>query len=607
MKKYKSKKKRQKTEIDIKYNLKVLWGFLREYKKYMFGLILIIFLLEVSSFFDNFVFKFLVDKANLFSQNLITIEGFKDFLLLIILIFFAVRLLSALFWYWRIELLNKLDSSIMSDLERSSFWHIINLSYRFHINKKTGSMISQFTRGVNKTESLIDTFAFRFLPVIFGLLISVSVIFYFDIITAIILIVMTILFIIVGVIITNFQKIPQNIANNNEDSLKQNISDVFQNIETVKHFAKEKRTANYFSYLSKKLKDSRRYFWGYFSWHAAIQTAILGIGVSAIFYFNFKGFIDGKLTLGSVTLIYAAVWKLIPKLFDLIHGYREFIRNSVDIDALYRSFKEKNEIRDIKNAKNLEVKKGQIEFNHVFFSYPKKTRDKNPEVVLQDFNLNIKSNTKVALVGPSGSGKTTVIKILYRLFDLDKGSITIDGHNISKITQKSLRENMSIVPQEPLLFDNTIYFNISYANPKASKEEVWDAIKFAQLDKFISRLPLKEKTIVGERGVKLSGGEKQRVSIARAILADKPILILDEATSALDSETEKEIQRDLDRLMIGRTTIIIAHRLSTIMKADTIVVLKKGKIIEIGSHAELKNKRGGFYKRLWGLQQGGKL
>ena len=166
---------------------------------------------------------------------------------------------------------------------------------------------------------------------------------------------------------------------------------------------------------------------------------------------------------------------------------------------------------------------------------------------------------------------------------------------------------MSIVPQEPILFDNTIYFNIAYANPKANNKQIWQAIKFAQLDKLINRLPNKEKTIVGERGVKLSGGEKQRVSIARAILADKKILVLDEATSALDSETEQEIQRDLNQLMKGRTSIIIAHRLSTIMKADVIVVMKRGKIIKIGSHKELKNKKGGLYNRLWSLQQGGNL
>ncbi|HIH11487.1 TPA: ATP-binding cassette domain-containing protein, partial [Candidatus Woesearchaeota archaeon] len=218
-----------------------------------------------------------------------------------------------------------------------------------------------------------------------------------------------------------------------------------------------------------------------------------------------------------------------------------------------------------------------------------------------------KKNMKVALVGPSGSGKSTIVKLLYRLFDLNEGEIRIDGQDISSVTQQSLRENMSIVPQEPILFDNTLFFNIAYGKPNASKAEVWRAIKFAHLDQFMERLPQKEKTFVGERGVKLSGGEKQRVSIARAILANKKILVLDEATSALDSGTEREIQKDLEKLMRGRTSIIIAHRLSTIMKADMIVVLSRGKVVEMGTHEELRDRQGGLYKKLWRLQQGGEL
>ncbi len=314
----------------------------------------------------------------------------------------------------------------------------------------------------------------------------------------------------------------------------------------------------------------------------------------------------GRLSIGSIILIYAAIWKLIPQLSTLIHGYRDFVKNNVDVAALFAYFKEKSEVINLPEAQKLIVKEGEIDFKKVYFSYTQKA-DKKERYALNNFNLKIEKNTKVALVGPSGGGKSTVIKLLYRLFDLDKGIITIDNQDISKVTQESLRGSLSIVPQEPILFDNTLWFNISYANPSASKEEIWKAIKFARLDKLIDRLPHKEKTIVGERGIKLSGGEKQRVSIARAILANKKILILDEATSALDSETEKEIQGYLEDLMKNRTTIVIAHRLSTIMKADIIVVIKEGKIIEIGNHQELTNKNGGLYKRLWELQRGKEL
>ena len=220
------------------------------------------------------------------------------------------------------------------------------------------------------------------------------------------------------------------------------------------------------------------------------------------------------------------------------------------------------------------------------------------------FTLKVPKNKKTALVGHSGSGKSTLVKMLYRLYDVNEGSILIDGKDIKDFRQESLRAEMSIVPQECILFDDTIYHNIKFSKPHASHEEVMKAIRLAQLDRFVASLPLKENTIVGERGVKLSGGEKQRVSIARALLADKKVLVLDEATSSLDSETEMQIQMALAKLMEGRTTIIIAHRLSTIMKADKIVVMHKGEIMQMGMHRDLIRKKG-EYRKLWNLQRGG--
>ena len=245
------------------------------------------------------------------------------------------------------------------------------------------------------------------------------------------------------------------------------------------------------------------------------------------------------------------------------------------------------------------IKSGEIEFKNVFFSYGNKK-------ILDDFSLKIPEDKKIAFVGQSGSGKSTLVRLLYRLYDVNSGEILIDGKDIREFKQESLRGEMSIVPQDCILFDDTIYNNILFSNPSASKSEVMKAIKFAQLDKVIDQLPEKEDTIVGERGVKLSGGEKQRVSIARALLADKKILVLDEATSALDSETEYEIQKSLIDLMKGRTSIIIAHRLSTIMTADKIVVLKGGKIVQQGKHSELIEQPG-EYRKLWNLQKGGYL
>ena len=278
---------------------------------------------------------------------------------------------------------------------------------------------------------------------------------------------------------------------------------------------------------------------------------------------------------------------------------RGYNRSIADFHDLFQYGKVENDIKDKPNAEKLEIKEGSIEFKKVSFRY-------HQNGLFSNFNLKIPKNKKVALVGHSGSGKSTLVKLLYRLYDLEKGEIKIDNINIANIKQESLRSELSIVPQECILFDDTIYNNILFSNPKASKSDVMKAIKFAQLDKVIANFPKKENTIVGERGVKLSGGEKQRVSIARAILANKKILVLDEATSSLDSKTESEIQKDLQTLMQGRTSLIIAHRLSTIMNADTIVVLDKGRIVQQGTHNQLINKPG-TYRELWNLQKGGYL
>jgi ABC-type multidrug transport system fused ATPase/permease subunit len=286
-------------------------------------------------------------------------------------------------------------------------------------------------------------------------------------------------------------------------------------------------------------------------------------------------------------------------MFAFVWGLRNFYRSTTDLQELFEYGKIENEIKDKPNAKNLEIKDGTIEFRNLSFYYGKKKA-----FSLDNFNLKVNKNEKVALVGHSGCGKTTLIKVLYRFYDPQDGQVLIDGKDIKDFKQESLRGEMSVVPQECILFDDTIYNNIKFSNPNATKKQVMDAMKFAQLDKLIDKFPKKENTIVGERGVKLSGGEKQRVSIARAILANKKVLVLDEATSALDSETEHEIQKDLQKLLEGRTSIIIAHRLSTIMSADRIIVMKDGKIIQQGNHMDLIRKPG-EYQKLWNLQKGG--
>ena len=326
---------------------------------------------------------------------------------------------------------------------------------------------------------------------------------------------------------------------------------------------------------------------------------ILGIGLFFLIYFPIQNFLAKEITLGTLTFIYTAYGNLVGPLFGFVWGVRGFYRQMADMQDLFEYGKIENEIKDKPRAKNLKIVNGEIEFRNVSFHYGRKDA-----FSLNNYNLRIKPNEKVAFVGHSGCGKSTLIKLLYRMYDVNHGRILVDGNDIKDVKQNSLRSELSIVPQEAILFDDTIFNNIRFSNPGATNNQVWDAIRFAQLDRFINNLPQKSKTIVGERGVKLSGGEKQRVSIARAILADKKVLVLDEATSALDSETEHEIQKDLEKLLEGRTSIIIAHRLSTIMNADRIIVMKNGEIIQEGTHNELKSQKG-EYNKLWNMQKGG--
>jgi len=281
----------------------------------------------------------------------------------------------------------------------------------------------------------------------------------------------------------------------------------------------------------------------------------------------------------------------------IVYSLDTIFRAASEFNAASKILNEKSKIKDDKDAKNIKIINGKITFNNVSFNY------KNNKV-FSKFNLDIKSGETIGIVGKSGSGKTTLVKLLYRMYDLDNGYISIDKQNIRHVKKNSIRDSMSLVPQETLLFDDTIYNNVKFANAHSNYQDVINALKKAELWKFVKKLPDKEKTIVGERGIKLSGGEKQRIAIARAILANKKIIILDEATSSLDSETEAKIRDTLDKITKGKTTIIIAHRLSTVMNADKIIVFDEGKIVEVGTHTELLKKKG-KYSELWKYQSQG--
>lgn len=584
-------------KIDFKHNLKTYFGLAKPYKAIFILTILIIVISELANLAPKYLFKIIIDQGTEFSTGLVSQSEFVNVLIIVAVVFTLASIISAVGHWKKTDLLIRLDGNITLDLRRKFFNHLVQLSHRFHTSNKTGSLISKLTRGAKAIDGINHFFLFNFVPVVMQFLIIGVSILYFDLLTAISILITSIVFLTFSFFMLNRQQVAGVEANAAEDREKGFIGDILANIDSIKYYAKEVLIDKRQKVLAKDARDKMLVYDGYFRTLEAGQIFILAIGSFFVVFFPILRFLQGEITVGTLAFIYTAYGGLLIPLYGFIWGFRGFYRSMIDFQALFKYAKLENEIKDKPGAKKLKAKEGKISFKEVKFAYHE--RD-----VIKSLDLEINPGEKVALVGHSGSGKTTLVKLLYRLYDIQSGSIKVDGSDIKDVKQTSLRSELSIVPQEAILFDDTIYNNIAFSNPSASKNQVKRAIRFAQLGEFIESLPSKEKTIVGERGVKLSGGEKQRVSIARALLANKRILVLDEATSALDSKTEFEIQKALKELMKGRTSIIIAHRLSTIMSADKIVVMDKGKIVQIGKHRDLI-KKSGVYRELWDLQKGG--
>lgn len=586
-----------KGKIDFKYNLKVYFDLLKKYRVLFLFLLLVVLLVEGTSVVDKFLFKIIVDNGTTFSQSSLAREEFIHILLQIALIFGAVIIFRAGLKYMQEYLISRLESRLIQDLKLKFFNHILNLSYHFHTTHRTGSLISRLVRGGRSIESMTDILIFNVAPLIFQLSVVSLSLLYFDWVPAVVILCTISIFIAYSYVVQRKQQPYTVAANDAEDYEKANISDFFMNIDSIKYFGKEKAITEKFHKITDTSATSILRHWNFYRQLNAGQALIIGAGTFCITYFPLIQFLNREITLGTLVFIYTVYGNLLVPMYGFVRGMRDFYRVMADFESLFQYGKISNEIKDVPHSQNFLIRKGEIKFQKVVFGYPQRK-------LFDNFNLHIKPNTKVALVGYSGSGKTTLVRLLYRLYDLQGGQILIDGRDIREWKQEFLHSELSLVPQECLLFDDTVYNNVAFSNPKASRREVLQAMKFAQLDQVIRLFPQKEDTIVGERGVRLSGGEKQRVSIARALLANKKILILDEATSSLDSKTEHEIKKDLRELMKGRTTIIIAHRLSTVMSADLIVVLDKGRIVQTGTHQELIQVQG-QYRKLWELQKGG--
>ncbi len=588
----------KKDKIDFKYNLSVYYTFIRPYL-WLAGLVLIVnFVFELTLTLDKILFKFVVDDGTSFVGGTMSRELFVSALVMISIYFLVIIFGRSILRFLQLHFTNRLEAKMIFDMKKRYFLHLIMLSHDFHTSHKSGSLIARLSRGGRALEMFTDVAIFEFAPFVFQfVVVSVSLAYFSS----------TYMFVALGTafVFIAFSLYMQQIEmrytlaeNNADDAEKGFIGDVFTNVDAIKYYGKEKAIGSRYESKAGATRDAQRTHWdiGRYTWVG--QNTIIGLGTFLIVFFPMQDLIAGSISIGSVVFLFTTYGNLTNPLHGFVRGVRNFYRAMADFESLFRYGKISQTVKDDKAAKPIVIGNGTVEFRNVSFSYNSKRE------IVHDFNLNIRPGEKIALVGHSGSGKTTVIKLLYRFYDVNKGEILIDGSDIRTVSQESLRSEMSIVPQECVLFDDTIYNNVAFSKPEASREEVMQALKFAQIDKIIEEFPDKEQTIVGERGVKLSGGEKQRVSIARAILANRKIIVLDEATSSLDSVTESEIQRDLAELLSGRTSIIIAHRLSTIMRADRLIVLHRGKIVEEGTHAELVEKNG-HYRKLWELQRNG--
>jgi ATP-binding cassette subfamily B protein len=377
------------------------------------------------------------------------------------------------------------------------------------------------------------------------------------------------------------------------------LADGITNAITIKLFTGLSHEKGLYKEVTEKQRKLRRFSWNLGEIMDAIQGMMMIIIEFVIMYFAIDLYQNGQLTIGDFALIQGYLISFFMVLWDIGRAVRYVFEALANADEMVEILNTPHEVQDVRNAKELQVDKGRITFENVFFSYSKTRR------ILKGMDLEIKPSEKIALVGPSGAGKSTITKLLFRFYDVERGKIRIDDQRINKVTQESLRENLALVPQEPILFHRTIMDNIRYGRRDATDEEVIEAAKKAHAHEFIENLPEGYDTFVGERGVKLSGGERQRVAIARAILKDAPILVLDEATSSLDSESEALIQDALETLMKDKTTIVIAHRLSTIMKMDRIIVVEDGKVSMTGTHKQLLARKDNIYKKLWEIQAGG--
>jgi ATP-binding cassette, subfamily B, heavy metal transporter len=517
--------------------------------------------------------------------------------LFMILAYGLGRMMSVVLAQIRDAIFAKVTQRAVRELSIKTFRHLHALSLKFHLERRTGGLSRIISRGTAGIDTVLRFSLFNTFPTALEIALVAGVLAWsFGWIYAAIILATVVCYIWFTYAATEWRISIRRAMNEADTNASTKAIDSLLNFETVKYFGNEEHEAQRYDVSMAQYEKAAVKTWKSLAMLNAGQTVIFVLGLTAIMALSAQAIIKGQATVGDIVMINALMIQLYMPLNFIGSSYREIKQGLIDVEGMFHLLEANPEIKDKPGAKPLRAGPGEIAFEHVSFDYDAE------RPIIRDLSFKVPASHTVAIVGPSGAGKSTISRLLYRFYELSGGRILVDGQDIADVTQKSLRASIGMVPQDTVLFNDTIRYNIRYGRPDATDEEVEQAAKLAQIHDFVLSLPKGYDAMVGERGLKLSGGEKQRVSIARTILKGPPILILDEATSALDSLTEQEIQASLRLVAKDRTTLVIAHRLSTVIDADEIIVLEKGKIAERGTHAALLRKKG-IYAAMWNRQR----
>ncbi len=571
--------------------IRTLLPFLWEFKQRVIIALICLVLAKVAIVGVPLLLKEIVDALDPSQVDIVTLPIF------LVLAYGLLRIISVLFGELRDAIFAKVTQRSVRRVALQVFRHLHALSLSFHLDRQTGGVSRDIERGSRGISFLLSFLVFNILPTLVEITLIALILFSnYNIWFALVPLATAMIYIAFTLIVTEWRMKYRRKMNEMDSRANTRAIDSLINFETVKYFGNESfETERYDENLQVWERAAVKNQTSLASLNVG-QGVIIALGITILMLLASQGVAEGELTIGDLVLINAYLLQMFIPMNFLGFVYREIKHSLVDMERMFAILDENRAIEDKPDATTLAVTAGKVQFDHVAFHY-----DKNRQI-LNDIDFTIQPGEKVAVVGGSGGGKSTLVRLLFRFYDVQNGGIKIDGQDIRDVTQQSLRESIGIVPQDTVLFNDTIYYNIAYAKPDAAKEEIERAAEMAHLKNFIESLPQGYETMVGERGLKVSGGEKQRIAIARAILKNPRILIFDEATSALDSESEKAILSAFSEIATDHTTLVIAHRLSTIIDADQILVLDKGEIVERGTHRELL-AAGKVYAGMWALQQ----